>query len=391
MRILIVRTFPDIMNINAYNVQEIGLAKALIMQGNVCDIVLYHGKNPDKEEIIYFRDGKGETEHQLKIYWLKGYNLVKNGFMPSLKKIIPNYDVIQVDEYDLIFSWMLYTKPIRPTVVYHGLYKSEYTKGYNLKCAVFDKIFLPMRKHDHVIALTKSYMAADFLREKGFCQIYPVGVGIDQEIFLTSSGSKQQEDVLLPPKTRCRLLYVGKIEKRRNSLWLIELLRNLLNRHEQLELVIIGRGEEDYQEQFLKKAAPFIDSGTLIYIPAATQRQLACIYPTCDLFIFPSNYEIFGMVLLEAMYFGIPVISSLNGGSSLLIEDGTDGRIINEFNVETWSDAIMALVQNDSMRRSFGERAADKIRKRFLWTSLCQDFLYAYKQAIDEFEGEKQC
>ena len=162
MKILIVRTFPDIMNTEGYNVQEIGLARALIVVGNVCDIILYNGKNKDRvQECTFEENGK---IYYYRIYWLRGYNLLKNGFMPSAEKIIRQYDVIQVDEYD-------------------GLYYSEYTRGYNLKCRVFDQMFLRWHRHDKVIALTKSEKATEFLRGKGFKHVHTAGVGLDIKQF----------------------------------------------------------------------------------------------------------------------------------------------------------------------------------------------------------------
>ena len=53
MKILIIRMYPNVLNINTYNCQEIGLAKALIRKNNVCDIVLYTDKNPYEEDIKF--------------------------------------------------------------------------------------------------------------------------------------------------------------------------------------------------------------------------------------------------------------------------------------------------------------------------------------------------
>ena len=387
MKILIVRTYPDIMNIHAYNVQEIGLAKALVKKGHTCDIVLYYGKNQDKVEQYQFVDENTGERYSYHIFWLRGYNFVKNGYMPSLKKILPAYDVIQVDEYDLLYSWKLYTKMTRPTVIYHGLYKSTYTKGYNLKCAVFDRIFLNRYCHDNVIALTKSQMAGDFLREKGFQKIYPVGVGIDTDNFaLCEKGIKNKS--LLPDKTKYRLLYIGKIEERRNSLWLIELLQAVIS-EENAELVVIGTGEKNYLERFMEKARPYIELGNLIYLPQVSQKELTLIYPNCDLFVFPSRYEIFGMVLLEAMYFGLPVISSLNGGSSILIQNEINGIIMSDFNISRWANKIKEFIHKSAYGEQIGDQARKTINKKFLWTELSDKFLGAYQHAIDEFENKR--
>lgn len=386
MKILIVRTFPDIMNIERYNVQEIGLAKALTAAGNVCDVILYHGKNRDEiKEYTFENDGKTYT---YKIYWLRGYNFFKNGFMPSAKRIIKQYDVIQVDEYDLIYSWRLYTKQIRPTIVYHGLYYSEYTKGYNLKCRIFDWTFLRWHKHDRVVALTKSEKASDFLRQKGFQRVHTVGVGIDLAQFENNG-----EEIVCPIEKKhdkFRLLYVGKIEERRNSLFLLDVFQKLKSKIDNIELIVIGTGEEHYRNMFEKKAQALIASGDMTYIKRASQKELAQVYENCDLFLFPSNYEIFGMVLLEAMYFGLPVVSSNNGGASVLIKNEENGRILDDFRVENWVDGIGELIRDKEKFSVMKERAANTIKEGFLWSHLADKFVEAFKEAADLFEsGEK--
>lgn len=61
MKILIVRMWPDELDIKNYNCQEIGLAKALVEKGNVCDIVLYTSKKESYEEEIKLKDEKKYT------------------------------------------------------------------------------------------------------------------------------------------------------------------------------------------------------------------------------------------------------------------------------------------------------------------------------------------
>ena len=67
MKILIVRMYADCLNITNYNCQEVGLAKALIRKGNICDIVLYTDKETSYEEDLFFDDEKSKIH----IYYLK--------------------------------------------------------------------------------------------------------------------------------------------------------------------------------------------------------------------------------------------------------------------------------------------------------------------------------
>ncbi len=377
MKILIVRTFPDILNLKSYNVQELGLAKALVKQGHICDIVLYNGKQKDHHEKYQFT--YGEKTYQFIVHWLKGYSFFKNGFMPSLKKLIQKYDVIQVHEYDQILSWQLYTSQPRPTVIYHGPYYDSFAKGYNLKCKVFDRVFLPRRNYKDVVAISKSTLATSFLQEKGFQNVITAGVGINPDNFESSveyplSDKKQEET----------LLYIGKLEERRNVYFLVDVFRELQKKRSKLHMVIIGNGEEAYKEKFLKSIEKELMEGSIEYHTKADQKELVQYYLSASFFVLASNYEIFGMVLLEAMYFGTPVFSSKNGGSCTLIEDGINGFVMADFNKKDWADRIHYALNNTNMLEDMRERASTTIREHFTWDALAEHFLKAYKVAIKE-------
>ena len=385
MKILIVRSFPDILNLNAYNVQEIGLAKALTRKGLECGIVLYNGGQKDRtERYAFFRDGK---EYSFTIYWLRGFSFFKNGIMPSVFRLISQYDVIQVHEYDQILSWMLYTRMRKPTVIYHGPYYHEYAKGYNLKCRVFDTLFLRNRRPEKAVCLTKSEPAADFLRKKGFSHVRAVGVGVDQEQF-QADEQEQVRCLLEPDESVFRLLYVGKIEARRNVYFLAELFERLLAKNDHLELVIVGSGEPDYVRPFLEKIKKWTEEGRIRYIPKATQKELAPVYRNANLFVFPSNYEIFGMVLLEALYFGLPVVSSQNGGASVLIRNGKNGYMLEGFDLSAWEEKILQIAGNRELYEKMKKDAHDTVEQHFLWDKLADRFLAGYEEARRLYRGE---
>lgn len=388
MKILIVRAFPDILNLNSYNVQEVGLAKALTLKGHQCDIVLYHGKQADRCEPYEFtHEGK---QYCFLIYWLKGYELFKNGFMPSVKKLIPDYDVIQVHEYDQIMSWKLYTKQKKPTVIYHGPYYGEYARGYNLKCKVFDRLFLKRRHYENVVAVTKSKLATEFLKEKGFRQVITAGVGINADNFgesnITGQSESGHQENTDGSKSSKNLLYVGKIEERRNVYFLVDVFRELHHRDSERKLTLIGSGEKEYQERFLQEIRSELEQGSIQYVEKATQKELAEYYKQSSLFLFTSNYEIFGMVLLEAMYFGIPAISSRNGGSTTLIENGFNGYVMDGFDKSKWTERVEGMLCDPEKLTQLGIHAQQTIREHFTWDALADKFVEAYELAVKEFE-----
>lgn len=369
-KILIIRTYPSILDPEGYNIQEIGLAKALVRAGLVCDVVLYNGCNPDEIREIPV---SGTQSGVVKVYMRHGFGILKNGFFPGLNHIVKDYDILQVHEYDQITSWKYYAcYKDKPVVIYHGPYYDEFNKGYNLKCKVFDKTFLKIKSGKSTLCFTKSRAAASFLEDKGFKHVVPIGVGLDTENF-------QDIDTFPNADNKFELLYVGKIEERRNPYLLLEILDKLARKYDDIHMTIIGSGEKDYINAWRQKANKLIEKGTLTYIEKMSQSELRTFYKKSDLMVFPSFYEIFGMVLLEAMYFDLPVISSDNGGSDTLITDGLDGVIVKSFDADTWCESISKLHDDTEMYRIIKNNLILKDHAVYTWDGIARHYIDTIK------------
>lgn len=384
MKLLIVRTFPDILEPEAYNIQEIGLAKALTRKGISCGIVLYYGKNKSVVEEISV--DCGDEVRKIQVYRLRGYKVLKNGFFPELAKIIKQYDVIQVHEYDQISSWMCYAWLKKPVVVYHGPYYDAFNRGYNLKCKVFDHTFLKIKSGKKVPCLTKSRASAEFLRKKGFERVMPVGVGLDMENLAQVPVNLQYFPT--KPDKPYQLLYIGKLEERRNLFFLLEVFRGLLQKEDCFELTIIGNGEEEYKEQFLERAGDLTKQKKLHYIEKISQKEIGTYYQKADLMVFPSRYEIFGMVLLEAMYYNLPIASSDNGGADMLIRDGENGLIIDSFDCKIWVERICDLFRNPQNYNRILSNLQNEDKTALTWDGIADRMICEY-QGISNLRKNK--
>ena len=382
MKILIVRTFPNFLDSTKYNVQEIGLAKALTRIGHEVGIVLYNGKNKDR---ICEIPVECESEvKQIKIYYLHGFNFLKNGIFPSLRKVIKQYDVIQVHEYDQITSWMYYAWLKKPIVIYHGPYYDSFNRGYNLKCKVFDHTFLKLKSGKEIPCLTKSRAAADFLRGKGFKNAIPVGVGLDMENLTQEKMSV--DSYMANVKKPYQLLYVGKLEERRNCFFLLEVFRGLLQKEDCFELTIIGNGETAYKEKFLECAGDLIENNKLHYIEKISQKEIGEYYKKADLMVFPSRYEIFGMVLLEALYYNLPIASSDNGGADMLIRDEENGLIIDSFDCKIWVERIYTLFTESGKYDRIFSNLNNEDKRELTWDGIADKMVEVYQEAHERNE-----
>ena len=106
-----------------------------------------------------------------------------------------------------------------------------------------------------------------------------------------------------------------------------------------------------------------------------SQTELRTVYKNADLMVFPSNYEIFGMVILEAMYFDLPVISSDNGGSDTLITDGIDGVIVDKFDAESWVKEISELHDDKEKYENLKTNLIGKDHSIYTWDGIAARYL----------------
>ena len=113
----------------------------------------------------------------------------------------------------------------------------------------------------------------------------------------------------------------------------------------------------------------------ILHVERIDNPQLKYIYPLAKAFLLPSKLEIFGMVLLEAMFLKTPVITSKNGGSMTLIQNRGTGIIVQDFNVQDWVDAIFQYIDNPEYSKSVVDEASKLVRDEYNWDKLAMKFL----------------
>lgn len=367
MRILIVRTHPTKINIKTYNVQELGLAKALIDLGHECDVLLYTDEKSSVELLPI------ENNKEIKIYWMHGKNAFWQGIYDwnELFALASKYDWIQVNEYNQIASYLITQKYPRNSYIYHGPYYNPKDKKYNLLNAAFDVLFLrKMRKADTMI-FAKSEMATQTLKAKGFSNVITTGVGLDIERFGKISVSRNEKD-----EKTYKLLYIGELSERRNTLFLIDVFKRVYEKMGgNVSLQIIGKGKEAYASKVKEYAKNLNVEEGISFIARKDQSELPEVYGEADLFVFPTNYDIFGMVLLEALYFGVPVISSKNGGSETLLKNVQCGKVIERFDVDEWTSAIVETLENRQLRSQMSQNGHKEILESFTWKAIASKMI----------------
>lgn len=382
MRILIIRNFPTFIDVkyNTYNIQEVGLAKALVRKGHeVC--VVFWTKQEECDEVISFDDGL-----QITVRYKKGAAMLKNAWFFHMKELIASYDVIQPCEYNQIQSWYLAKKYPQKTVIYHGPYFSDFNKNYNRMCRVFDRLFLKTYLRCDSKFIVKSYLARDFLLHKGIKaeNIMVGGVGMDAQMLVSDGGC--QTDIyhkMHADSGSCKILYIGRLEARRDIYFLLDVFQRVYAQVREARLYMIGSGESTYVDGVFAYAKELGIYDHIIWQERAEQKYLSGIYEEADFFLLPTEYEIFGMVMLEAMYYKTVVLTTRNGGAGMLITQGESGFVFKAKDADAWTACILELRQDRQRLDAIREKASAAIREGFTWDKLAERFVSQYRYCIE--------
>lgn len=369
----------DVVN-NTYNIQEVGLAKALVRKGHQCDVVFW---TASEEKVVQI---PVTEKRKITVYYRSGKTMLKNTVL-HIDDLVKQYDIIQPCEYNQIQAWILSRKYPDKTVIYHGPYYSPFNKRYNLMCSVFDKLLLWSYKVKHTKFIVKSKMAFEFLRDKGIQEqdIAVTGVGIDVQMLNTEEIVCKEPlyNAIKGQNEGLKLLYIGRLEERRNIHFIIDVFNQVLKFNNQARLYIIGNGEKLYMESVWAKAKELGIFEKIVYQEKIEQKYLSGIYKLADVFLLPTEYEIFGMVLLEAMYYGNIVLTTKNGGSTTIMEHDKNGYIVEELNTQTWCKIVETIVKDQSKKFAISTNAHETVKNSYTWDGLAESFISAYKNRLN--------
>lgn len=382
MKILILKDVPGEIKAQkmTYNIQEIGLAIALRKQGHECDVMCVSDDGKYHESHVEI-DGQHMT-----IFGMEAFVCLKNAWLSKKAySIIDRYDIVQACEYNQIFTRHLAKKYQHKFICYHGPYYCKFNRKYNLMTKVFDLLFVQRYRKLNTHFITKSGLAADYLSSKGIRNVTPVGVGLNTSFLGSEIGETNDIIEEIKRLDGVKLLYIGVNEPRRNSLFMLDVSKKLKDTGLNLKLIMIGRFcNEEYKNLFFQKVGDLGISKNIHYIPCMEQKYLAKVYKSCDVFLLPTIYDIYGMVLLESMYFGLPTITTVNGGSNMMIKHGENGYVLTDFDANNWAKHIKNVVCNKRLCLDIGENAHKTIIENFTWDKLAGKFIECYQSVLQQ-------
>ena len=162
---------------------------------------------------------------------------------------------------------------------------------------------------------------------------------------------------------------------------LIAALPALVENFPDVHLVAVGEGSDLPRLQALARESGVSDR--VHFLPFMTHDQLPNAYHRCELFAMPSRGEGFGLVFIEAMARGKPVIGGAHGGTPEIIDEGINGYLVPYGDVTQLVDRLNRLLANDLQRREMGAQALAKARREYTFARFSSELTAILGELLD--------
>jgi len=250
-------------------------------------------------------------------------------------------------------------------------------------------------KADRIVAATQAEFAQlQWLYQANPDKIEIIPPGVDTSHFYPIPADEAKEYIGIPPENRM-MLYVGRIEPLKGVDTLIKSIaiirdKGILDHHCCLCVAIIGgdpTANEENQSEEMARLVSLCDEYGLVdlvtFLGSRKQETLPYFYSAAEAVIMPSHYESFGMVALEAMACGTPVVASEVGGLAFLIRDGITGFHFPAEDPKELSEKLITLIENIDLRTRMSQKAAE-VAKEYGWAKIASQIVRLYKDVLGD-------
>ena len=292
-----------------------------------------------------------------------------------------NFDIIHLHEP---LMPMLCTTVLRlsQTANIGTFHASHGRPGYNFAKPIGKWILRRwFRKLDGKIAVSQPAMEFARGHFPGYYNIIPNGVDLDH-----FSPDVSPIDEFCDGKAN--ILFVGRLEKRKGLNYLLEAFKQVKQEIPDSRLIIVGPGtrlRRKYEKQVMRSGLKDV-----IFAGFVSYDELPRYYKTADVFCAPATgRESFGIVLLEAMAVGKPIVASNIEGYASVVTHGVDGLLVPPEDKEMLAQTLISLLTDQSLRQEMGAKGRVKALE-YSWEHIAQNVLDYYVMVLGEPPWRKQ-
>ncbi len=286
-----------------------------------------------------------------------------------------NFDIIHLHEpfMPMLCSAMLRFSKTANVGTFHA---SWGVPGYYFGWPI-SKIMLKRRARKLHGKIAVSRVAAEFAGKHipGYYNIIPNGV--DLEHFSPDAPPLDEFH-----DGKLNILFVGRLELRKGVNYLLEAYKQVKGEFPDCRLIIVGPGtrlRNKYEKMVRRNSLRDV-----VFVGYASYEELPRYYKTADIFCSPATgWESFGIVLLEAMALGKPIVASKIEGYAGLVKDGDEGLLVPPKDAKSLARALLTLLSSESLRRQMGEKGRLKAQN-YDWKRIAQRVLKYYVRILGQ-------
>jgi glycosyltransferase involved in cell wall biosynthesis len=347
----------------------INLARDMQISGDFIPIILiadWDATNPVWEEIEGLKTVRwrirsfsiGMSVKERMSYWLweKKFRIQFQTFCLDHRIVVinPHYPgavAVSVDRVRRAFK-----SQISFFLSFHGGDLTNIKNECPLVIASWKKIFL----HVDAVIVCSIDLGRKFLElfnDQIHLHVIHNGLNTDAFIALTPSSTIA---------SRPFILNVGKFENKKGQDVLIEAFANIAHIYPKLDLVLIGAIDDRLPVLRSQCAKRGVESRVQFFLDMP-HKQVANFFRQAIMFVLPSRQEPFGIVVLEAGAFGLPVIASDVGGIPEIMTDGVTGYLVPPADVAALEKRMRILLDRPDVAKEMGRRLHDHVKRNFTW------------------------
>jgi D-inositol-3-phosphate glycosyltransferase len=249
-----------------------------------------------------------------------------------------------------------------------------------------------MARADRIVAATLAEKAQlEWLYKADSRKITIIPPGVDTGRFYPIPKDEAKQFIGIPNEDRM-VLFVGRIEPLKGIDTLIRAMSYMAQENSECPtyLAIIGGDPSASPDEMSAEMSSLQQlcrdlhmDRTVVFLGKRGQDTLPYYYSAAEVLVMPSFYESFGMVALEAMACGTPVVASQVGGLAFLVQDGTTGYHVPGGDSHALYEKLSILLHNDQTRQMMGTQAA-QYAQAYRWDKIAEQIVAVYESLLQE-------
>jgi glycosyltransferase involved in cell wall biosynthesis len=363
--------------------------------GNVC----YHNARElarrGHQVHVFTAAMPGAPAHELRdgisIHRLRPLVRVGNAaLLPGLPRALRGFDVIHLHcpfipgaELTALTANLIRARLV---ITYHNdLIRPGSARDLIFRLATWSSRYFVLYHADRILFVSQGHAKTSdqrivYDKRKECCSILPNGV--DTRLFYPRTDREDVRSELHLPVNGSVIGFVGGLDSAHHYKGLNILLDALATPYLRgVYLLVVGDG--NLRQQYQQQAYALGLGERVLFHGAVAQEALPRLYSLCDVIAMPSRApESFGLVALESLACGVPVVASDGPGVRCLVQSGDNGLLVEPGNVRALAAALQQILDDEPLRRAMGQRGRAKVEAGYSWERIGAQLEAIYQQVL---------